>query len=116
LKIGETIDEQTGTPQPPKKNTWETIIENEPAVSKLIDKLNQTIDNVANKFFQHEEQKSKFSMKMTRMLVFVMSFIVIVAGILTYLNKIDGSTFTFLLGLIVGYALTYFTGALYPPE
>lgn len=39
--------------------------------------------------------------------VSMVAFIVLVAAFLTYRGKIDGSTFTFLLGLIVGYLLTF---------
>jgi len=39
--------------------------------------------------------------------VLLVAFIVLVAGLLTWKGKIDGSTFTFLLGLIVGYVLTF---------
>jgi len=47
-------------------------------------------------------------MKMAWMVVDLVSVIVLASGILTYFNKIDGSTFTFLLGLIVSYILTFF--------
>jgi hypothetical protein len=39
--------------------------------------------------------------------VSVVGLIIAVSGFLTYKGKIDGSTFTFLLGLIVGYVLTF---------
>jgi hypothetical protein len=41
--------------------------------------------------------------------------IVLVAGTLTYLDKVDGSTFTFLLGTVVGYVLTFIREWIAPP-
>jgi hypothetical protein len=46
----------------------------------------------------------------------VVAVIVGVAAFLTYHGKIDGSTFTFLLGLIVGYVLTFVRDQITGPE
>jgi xanthine/uracil permease len=114
LKGCEKIEGQTE--KKGNKTTLETIVENEKPISNLIDKVNETINNIADKIFKHQEQERKFSIKMSFLLATLIIFIVIIASVLTYYNKIDGSTFTFLLGLIVGYILTFFTGAIYPPE
>ena len=98
------------------KTPLETIIENEKPISNLIDKVNETINNIADKILRHQEHEKKFSIKMSVLLAVLIIFIIIVASLLTFYNRIDGSTFTFLLGLIVGYILTFFTGAIYPPE
>jgi hypothetical protein len=54
-----------------------------------------------------QEREIKFQKHMSLIAVMLVGFIVAVAGALTWLGKIDGSTFTFLLGLIVGYVLTF---------
>ena len=53
---------------------------------------------------------------MTLIAFAVIALIIGSAGLLTYLDKIDGSTFTFLLGLIVGYALTFIQGFIQPSQ
>lgn len=99
-----------------KKSAIEQLAENEKPISNLIDKVNELINNIADKFFKHQEHKTRFSIKMSILLAVLVIFIVSIAAILTYYDKVDGATFTFLLGLIVGYVLTFFTGLIYPPE
>lgn len=62
-----------------------------------------------------EEKAIKFRQKMGYIAVILMIFIVSISGFLTYVNKIDGATFTFLLGIIVGYMLLFFKESIFPP-
>jgi hypothetical protein len=54
-----------------------------------------------------KEREVRLQKHMSLVALSVVMFVVGVAAVLTYLGKIDGSTFTFLLGLIVGYVLTF---------
>ncbi len=62
-----------------------------------------------------EEKAIKFRQKMGYLAIILMIFIVSVSGFLTYVNEIDGATFTFLLGIIVGYMLLFFKESVFPP-
>ena len=96
----------------PCKNT-NNIID---IISKNAGPLTELIKNFADKWIDIKETESKFSMRMSILAVFVVSFIVAVAAILTYFNKIEGATFTFLLGMVVGYMLTFIREAIYPKK
>ena len=92
-----------------EKNLIELLAEHEKPLSNLI-------NLIADKFLKHQERETRFSFRMSGLLAVLVVFIVSIAAILTYYNKVDGSTFTFLLGLVVGYVLTFFTGLIYPSE
>ena len=62
------------------------------------------------------EREIRHSKTMSLMATGLVVLIVLVAGSLTYVGKIDGSTFTFLLGLIVGYVLTFVRDQITGPE
>lgn len=62
-----------------------------------------------------KEAESEYSVRMTVIAAGMVVFVVATAAALTYVDKIDGSTFTFLLGLIVGYVLTFIRDAIKPP-
>lgn len=102
-------DDAKPTKKQNEKNLIDLLAEHEKPISNLI-------NLIADKFLRHQERETKFSFRMSGLLAGIVIFIVSIASILTYYNKIDGSTFTFLLGLIVGYVLTFFTGLIYPPE
>ena len=54
-----------------------------------------------------QEREIRFQKHMSLIALGTVVFIVGVAAFLTYKGKVDGSTFTFLFGLIVGYVLTF---------
>ncbi len=91
------------------ENFWRTIVTNAGPVSSLI-------EIITTKLLSSKEVDTKHSLKMAYVAVFLVSFIIVVTGLLTYLDKIDGSTFTFLMGLIVGYVLTFVREAIFPAE
>ena len=64
----------------------------------------------------NQEAKARFSLRMSLIACGVVLAIVVVAGTLTFEGKVDGSTFTFLLGLVVGYVLTFIRDSIQPPK
>lgn len=84
-------------------------------ISKNVEPLSKLITNIAEKYIAIQEREVKFSITMGIIAVAVVTLIIVSAAILTYYGKIDGSTFTFLLGLIVGYVLTFVKDAITPP-
>jgi len=85
------------------------------AISKNVEPLSILITNIAEKYIAIKEGEVKFSIYMGLLAVGVVTLIVISSAILTFYGKIDGSTFTFLLGLIVGYVLTFVRESITPP-
>ncbi len=63
-----------------------------------------------------EDARARHRVTMTRVGVPAVFLVVAAAGLLTYLDKVDGSAFTFLLGLVVGYVLSFVRDAIAPPE
>lgn len=63
-----------------------------------------------------KQREVRFQTHMAWVAVSVVLVIILVAAFLTYHGKIDGSTFTFLLGLIVGYVLTFVRDQITGPE
>ncbi len=94
---------------PSEKHIIEVIAEHEQPITNLI-------NLIADKFLKSSERETKFSFNMALLFVFIISMIVIVSALLTFYDKIDGAALTFLLGLIVGYMLTFIREAIYPPE
>lgn len=84
-------------------------------ISKNVEPLSKLITNIADKYIEIQEREFEFSKTMGKIAVMVVTLIIASAAILTYYGKIDGSTFTFLLGLIVGYVLTFVKEAITPP-
>lgn len=78
------------------------------------------IMELGKEYFQHQNGLNKsgirFSLGLSIIAAFLILIIVGAAGFLTYHEKIDGSTFTFLLGTIVGYLLTFIQRAINPDE
>lgn len=61
-----------------------------------------------------KQSENRFQAGMAWVAVSVVLVVVSVAGGLTYTGHVDGSTFTFLLGLVVGYVLTFVRDAIQP--
>lgn len=85
-----------------------------PSLIDLVNVLADRADPIVNLIqttvtsYQHgKEREIGFQKHMSLVALAVVVFIVGIAAFLTYRGKIDGSTFTFLLGLIVGYVLTF---------
>lgn len=98
------------------KDSPETISQIIHALADRADPLVKIIAQFGERLLNAQEAKARFSIRMSLMACGVVTVIVIVAGILTYTGKIDGSTFTFLLGLVVGYILTFIRDSIQPPK
>ncbi len=62
-----------------------------------------------------QKVETRFQVHMTWVAFLVVAVIVGSAFWLTHEGKIDGATFPFLLGTVVGYVLTYIKSAVSPP-
>jgi len=87
-------------PQPSLTDLVSVLAEKADPIVKL---LKATIEG----YQAGKEREVRLQKHMAGVAVSVVVLIVAVSGFLTYKGKIDGSTFTFLLGLIVGYVLTF---------
>lgn len=85
-------------------------------LSDNADNLISLIKSTADKWLEIKKTTLGFNTKMSLFASLIILMIVGSAGWLTYEGKIDGSTFTFLLGLIVGYALTFIQNLINPPQ
>ena len=102
----------TGTP----KNPPETISQIIHAVADRADPLIKIATQLLERAMHAQEAKARFSIRMSLLACGVVLVIVMAAGILTFTGKIGGSTFTFLLGLVVGYILTFIRDSIQPPK
>lgn len=85
-------------------------------VADRADPLLKIVVAIAEGHLKAQQAQARFRAHMAWVAVIVMTLVVGVSGYLTYVGKIDGSTFAFLLGLIVGYALTFIRDAINPPK
>ena len=76
-------------------------------ISEHSEPLINLIKETSEKWLKFKKSNVSYSIVMSIFAVLVVFLIVGISGYLTYKGKIDGSTFTFLLGLIVGYVLTF---------
>ena len=84
-------------------------------VDKIADRAEPLIDvvqSIANQYKDSRKDRVDFRLSMTYAAIGLVLFIVLTAAVLTYLDKLDGSTFGFLLGLIIGYLLTFVRDAI----
>lgn len=93
-----------------------TIIEVIDVIADRIDPLLQLLKAFFEQSAKRQQAVATLQVKMTWIVLIIVIMIVGVSGALTYLDKIDGSTFTFLLGLVVGYVLTFIRDTIRPPE
>jgi len=106
-------------PQPiedePYTGSIDTIID---AIAKNAEPIRLLISELSEKWLKIKESEFEFNKKMVESeltfnkkmvntVVIIVVIIIISASVLTYTDKIEGSTFTFLLGLILGYMLTF---------
>jgi uncharacterized membrane protein len=99
----------------PNSPSLDVIIE---AIAKNVEPIRLLISELADKWLKIKESEFEFNKKMVESeltfnkkmvdtVVIIVVIIIISASVLTYTDKIEGSTFTFLLGLILGYMLTF---------
>lgn len=94
----------------------ETISEIIHTLADRADPLIKIVTQLLERLLHAQEAKARFSIRMSLIECGVVLVIVVVAGILTFTGKIDGSTFTFLLGLTVWYILTFIRDSIQPPK
>ncbi len=80
-----------------------------------IDQIIKLVTSVSKHTLEVKKAESRFRVHMSWVAAVIVLIIIGVAGLLTYHDKIDGSTFGFLLGTVVGYVLTFIRDAVYPP-
>jgi len=98
-------------PQPPPN-----LVDIINVVTAKADALLNLINGMMEQHQKGKEREERFQMRMARTALLMVMGIVIIAAFLTYYGKIDGSTFTFLLGLVVGYVLTFVRDQITGPE
>ncbi|ASV29001.1 hypothetical protein [Maribacter cobaltidurans] len=85
-------------------------------LSENAENMISLIKETAENWLAIKKTSLGFSLKMAIFAFLIVGLIVGSAAWLTFSGKIDGSTFTFLLGLIVGYALTFLQNLINPPS
>jgi hypothetical protein len=85
-------------------------------IAERVDPIIKLVSTMADRYQKGQEREVRFQTRMSLVAVFVVVLIIGVAGWLTYIGKVDGSTFTFLLGVIVGYVLTFIRDQITTPE
>jgi hypothetical protein len=85
-------------------------------IAEKADPIVKLVTATMDKYQKGQESEVRFQSNMAWAAISVVVVIVAVAAFLTYHGKIDGSTFTFLLGLIVGYVLTFVRDQITGPE
>ena len=84
------------------------------AIADRVDPVLKLVTGIMERNLKAQESDSKFRVHMAWVAVLIVGVIVGVAAYLTYVDKLDGSTFGFLLGLVVGYVLTFIRDAITP--
>lgn len=96
--------------------TTPSIIDVINTLADKVDPLVKLLTAALDRYQRGQDREIRFQTHMAWIALSVVSLIVGVAGLLTYVGKIDGATFTFLLGLIVGYVLTFVRDQIKPAE
>src|SRR5258708_7414569 len=88
-------------------------------VSAILDRVQPVItliNTIAERSLTAREAEGRFKIRMAWMGTGLVSASVGAGSVLTYVGKREGSTFGFLLGLVVGYVPTFTRDAIYPPN
>lgn len=93
-----------------------TIVDIIDVIADRVDPLLQLLKAFFEQSISRDRATARLQLRMAWIALVVVFLIVGVSGALTYLDKIDGATFTFLLGLVVGYVLTFIRDTIRPPE
>ena len=91
------------------KGSNTTLLEFIDKVADRFEPLVKLFESYARNSLKSRQADSNFRIHMAWIAVVVVILIVGVATFLTFTGKMDGSTFGFLLGLIMGYVLTFGT-------
>lgn len=119
----ETIQarQEDGDPSDSHTGVSSSASTGEPPILLIVDRLADRAEPLieifkafAERSAQAQATKVKFRIGMTIVAVVTVLSLVGAATFLTYVGKIEGSTFGFLLGLIIGYMLTFIRDAIGP--
>jgi uncharacterized membrane protein len=103
-------------PPPPPGPRQPTLVD---LINAVADRVKPIIDLITSTMQERQKgikEELRFQVHMAWVAISVVIAIVVVAAVLTYFGKIDGSTFAFLLGLIVGYVLTFVRDQIMGPD
>jgi len=134
MSSNDNVDERSSTDESERNTSGQQPMDEEPTspealrqqisgdsipilllVDKLADRAEPLIDmvqSVAKQYKDSRKDRVAFRLHMTYAAIGLVLTIVSIAAGLTYLDKLDGSTFGFLLGLIIGYLLTFVRDAI----
>jgi|GEM_PF-5057489 hypothetical protein len=76
-------------------------------LAEKADPFVKLLSTAINGWQEGKKREASLQKHMSWVALTVVLVVVGVSAVLTYVGKVDGSTFTFLLGLIVGYVLTF---------
>lgn len=96
--------------QPPETNLISIVN----AVADRAENLVKLITAISEGSRKAQEARAQFSIRIAWVAVVVVLLIVGVSGFLTYVGKVDGSAFSFLIGVVIGYLLTFLREAVTP--
>ena len=100
----------------PTQSSQVSLVDIVNVISDRVDPILQLIKTWTEQNLKSREAESRFRIHMAWVAVVVVGIIVGVSTFLTWQGKMDGSTFGFLLGLVIGYTLTFIRDALKPKE
>lgn len=113
-------------PEQPESRNSESPGPGEAQNITMIDVINTIADRadpliqLAKSWGEHNvevrQAERDYQTRMTWTVVGLVVFVVSVAAFLTYLDKMAGSTLSFLLGLTLGYVLTFVRNAIHPNQ
>ncbi len=106
----------TKGPKPPRPPSPPNLIDIINTIADRVEPVLKIVTTIAERYLKAQQSRADHNTKMAWVAVAVVTLVVSVSGFLTYVGKVDGSTFTFLLGLIVGYILTFIRDSISPPE
>ncbi len=110
------MDKPTEPTQPSGPQPRPTLIDIINVIAEKADPIVKLVSAAMDRYQTGQNREIRFQTHMAWVAISVVVVIVGVAAFLTYVGKIDGSTFTFLLGLIVGYVLTFVRDQITGPE
>src|SRR3989442_1685459 len=108
----------TPDPQEPRaaQSLQPSLVDIINAIAERAEPLIKLVTTFYERSLKAQEATARFSTGMAVVAAFIITLIVAVSGFLTYSGKLDGASFTFLLGLVVGYLLNFLRDAIIPPS
>lgn len=120
MKMSETdqqiaIVKEEILPQPKAQPTPASLVDIINIIADRVEPVVKIITTIAERSLKANQAEARFRVHMAWIAVLIVAMIVVISGTLTYFGKLDGPTFGFLLGLIVGYVLTFIRDSIKPP-